>query len=230
MNNRYEEKSFTDIVKRSMNLTDIARNLGLSPFCGNRNTIKKYIKKYNIDTSHFRIDYSNRKGRFQKTPLNEILIENSTYSSYHLKNRLYEEGLKKRKCELCGQDEIWQNKQMSLILDHINGTHTDNRFENLRIVCPNCNATLPTHGGKNTRKKKEKKKKHCSCGEAIEMRATYCGNCNSFKQRKIDRPPYEQLKEEIQKYGYSATGRKYGVSDNAIRKWIKFYKKHGLLG
>ena len=25
--------------------------------------------------------------------------------------------------------------------------------------------------------------------------------------------------------GYSATGRKYGVSDNAIRKWIKYYEK-----
>jgi hypothetical protein len=40
-------------------------------------------------------------------------------------------------------------KKMSLILDHINGVYNDNRIENLRIVCPNCNATLPTHCGKN---------------------------------------------------------------------------------
>jgi hypothetical protein len=37
---------------------------------------------------------------------------------------------------------------MSLILDHINGVNNDNRIENIRIVCPNCNATLDTHCGK----------------------------------------------------------------------------------
>ena len=62
-----------------------------------------------------------------------------------MKNRLYDEGLKERKCELCGQDENWYGKKMSLILDHINGVNNDSRIENLRILCPNCNATLPTH-------------------------------------------------------------------------------------
>ena len=25
--------------------------------------------------------------------------------------------------------------------------------------------------------------------------------------------------------GYCAVGRKYGVSDNAVRKWVKFYER-----
>jgi len=58
---------------------------------------------------------------------------------------LYQEKLKNKVCELCGQDENWNGKKMSLILDHINGINNDNRLENLRIVCPNCNATLDTH-------------------------------------------------------------------------------------
>ena len=72
--------------------------------------------------------------------------------SKYLKKRLYIEGLKKRECELCGQGEEWKGKKMSLILDHINGVHDDNRLINLRIVCPNCNATLETHAGKNKNK------------------------------------------------------------------------------
>ncbi len=48
----------------------------------------------------------------------------------------------------------------------------------------------------------------------------------SILKRKVDRPPYENLKKEIKELGYSATGRKYGVSDNAIRKWIKYYENN----
>ena len=44
---------------------------------------------------------------------------------------------------------------------------------------------------------------------------------SAFNQRKIERPDNETLIKEIEELGYSATGRKYGVSDNAIRKWLK---------
>jgi transposase-like protein len=43
--------------------------------------------------------------------------------------------------------------------------------------------------------------------------------------RKVERPPYEQLLEEIEATSYSAVGRKYGVSDNAVRKWVRFYER-----
>jgi transposase-like protein len=44
-------------------------------------------------------------------------------------------------------------------------------------------------------------------------------------RRKVTRPPYEQLLEEIEAVGYLAVGRKYGVSDNAVRKWVRFYER-----
>lgn len=49
---------------------------------------------------------------------------------------------------------------------------------------------------------------------------------NSISQRKIERPPYEQLKQEIKELGYVGTGKKYGVSDNGIRRWVKTYEKY----
>ena len=52
----------------------------------------------------------------------------------------------------------------------------------------------------------------------VPHREVYCFN---IKQRKVERPSLEQLKEDIENIGYSGTGRKYGVSDNSIRKWIK---------
>jgi transposase-like protein len=52
------------------------------------------------------------------------------------------------------------------------------------------------------------------------------GNFFNSKRRKVERPSLEQLKKEVEELGYSATGRKYGVSDNSIRKWLKSYKSY----
>jgi hypothetical protein len=49
----------------------------------------------------------------------------------------------------------------------------------------------------------------------------------SFWQRKTERPTYDLLKSEIGKLGYSGVGIKYGVSDNAVRKWLKSYERQG---
>jgi transposase-like protein len=38
---------------------------------------------------------------------------------------------------------------------------------------------------------------------------------------RIGRPNKDDLMEDVKIIGYSATGRKYGVSDNTIRKWLK---------
>lgn len=46
------------------------------------------------------------------------------------------------------------------------------------------------------------------------------------KNRIVIRPEYGELKRDIDNLGFSGTGRKYSVSDNAIRKWIRFYEKY----
>jgi len=43
--------------------------------------------------------------------------------------------------------------------------------------------------------------------------------------RKVERPPYEQLVRELEETSFLAVGRKYGVSDNAVRKWVRFYER-----
>jgi len=226
MNTKYTKELLEVLVKNSITKTQLLSKLGLRHVGGNFYTINKYLKLYNIDISHFNPYYKNDISRFSKKKqksLDEILVENSTYSRTNLKRRLYKENLKQPKCELCGQDENWNGKHMSLILDHINGVWNDNRIENLRIVCPNCNATLDTHAGKNNKKIRSIKEKLCLiCNKPISKnKSVICKECSSKKRRVAKRPTLEILKQEIKNFGYSATGRKYGVSDNAIRKWLK---------
>lgn len=152
---KYSKENVELAIKNAINIKTTLKNLGLRCAGGNYKTLHKYIEMYNLDTTHFEDKhkiYERSLGlsvKKRKKDLSSILVENSNYDRGHLKKRLYDNDLKKRECELCGQDEYWNGKKMSLILDHINGVYNDNRIENLRIVCPNCNATLETHCRKN---------------------------------------------------------------------------------
>jgi transposase-like protein len=41
----------------------------------------------------------------------------------------------------------------------------------------------------------------------------------------VERPPEDQLRREVEEHGYLAVGRRYGVSDNAVRKWLREYAR-----
>jgi hypothetical protein len=43
--------------------------------------------------------------------------------------------------------------------------------------------------------------------------------------RKVERPSYDVLMQEIAETSFLAVGKKYGVSDNAVRKWVKTYQR-----
>ena len=79
----------------------------------------------------------------------EVFVENSTYPRHKLKHRIIKFKMLEYKCQCCGIGPEWQGKQMPLILDHINGINNDNRIENLRFVCSNCDSQLPTYKSRN---------------------------------------------------------------------------------
>ena len=106
--NKWKKENLENIIVESNSKTEVIKKLGLSNHGGNYRTLSKYIYLYNIDTSHFFLDKQNNSWNFLKKDLYDILVENSTYNTNHLKNRLYKEGLKERKCELCDQGEEWR--------------------------------------------------------------------------------------------------------------------------
>ena len=218
-------------------MTEALRRLGLRPAGGNFQTVKRHAAAWGISFDHFEPNaVRGLRTRQRGRPLREVLVENSTYSRSTLKRRLYAEGVKERRCELCGQDEEWNGRRMSLILDHINGVATDNRIENLQIVCPNCAATLDTHCGRNVRLAGSRQCERC--GEPFYPTSTtqrYCSRACGIhspgprdpqpERRKVERPSYEQLLADLEASNFSAVGRKYGVSDNAVRKWLRWYER-----
>jgi hypothetical protein len=236
---RFTEAAVRAAIRRSRCWRDALKLLGYSPRGGNPTTLKRYVALWQISTDHFDADAVRReRSRASRPrPLTEVLVSGSTHHRVHLKERLFSEGVKKRKCEMCGQGELWRGARMALILDHINGVSTDNRLTNLRIVCPNCAATLSTHcGRKNRMPPASRNCKRCGVEFVPNLRqqrycSRQCGQRASrayaprAHTRKVTRPPYGALIRQIAQDGYAAVGRRYGVSDNAVRKWIRAYER-----
>ena len=145
------KEEYENAIKNAKSIAEALRNLGLIDRGGNYKIIKLAAKKYDIDMSHFDGQGWNKGLKFvprQPKKLEEIMVENSSYSTYHLKERILKEGVKEYKCEKCGAVE-WLGNPIPLELHHINGDNTDNRLENIQILCPNCHALTDNYRGKN---------------------------------------------------------------------------------
>ena len=76
-----------------------------------------------------------------------------------------------------------------------------------------------------TKTEKEKEPNRCiDCGETIDNRAHRCEECEHKRQRRVEWPQRDELKELIRNKPFTAIGRQFNVTDNTIRKWCKHYK------
>ena len=178
------EEYYINLIKESESLIEVCRKANIVPTTGNYDTLKKVIKNNCIDVSHFK---RNGGTTTKKKDLSEYLTKGAKVSSFKLKNRLLKEGIKEAKCENpeCGLSE-WHGQPIPLELHHINGDNTDNRLENLQILCPNCHALTDNYSGKNQKlniRKKEikEKRRHLSEDEINQIISQSFSN-ESIKQ------------------------------------------------
>lgn len=261
-------EDFKKFVEESHTYADVCRKIGWKPQGGNYRYVKKYIKELNLNTTHFTMKGKINNGvKHNEKNLEEYLTTDSYIKADRLKWKLFSSGLKQYKCEKCGNTH-WNDGQISLQLHHINGDNTDNRLENLQILCPNCHSQTDNFCGANNRHDDEMKEIFCKCcgekiertqtglcdecyekmvngkleinsikpyarikrcgicidcGKVISSQSTRCDECSKKLQRKVERPSKEELSQLLSESNFSAIGRTYGVSDNAVRKWCKYY-------
>ena len=144
----YTINQLKEAVKTSITLVEVQKKLGYTGKGGGVYAgVKKSISENLIDTSHFKGRSHGTKNK--KYSDSEVFIENSNYSNLaSLKLRIINDKLLNYECNECGLTK-WNNKEISLQLDHINGINTDNRLTNLRFLCPNCHSQTDTFAGKN---------------------------------------------------------------------------------
>lgn len=129
---------------------DLARLLGLGDSSSAQRRVKRLAESAGLDCSHFAGQAwsrgTRRSGR--ASPLSELLVAGRATGTNALKRRLLREGLLPPSCATCGH-ERWCGRAVPLELDHVDGDRTNNRLENLRLLCPNCHAQTGTYRGRN---------------------------------------------------------------------------------
>lgn len=217
---KISDEEFANIVATSSSLKEITTRCGYSNNSGASNKIiKERLAKQGLTFAPKKIERVYREDK-------DIFIEDSPVDQSTLRRRYFQGKFSPYECAICKLPPVWQGKELALTLDHINGHNHDDRLENLRWICPNCDRQLNTFAGRNIIR--EENKNYCiDCGAEILQSSTRCTICankiRGLNCRVADRPEREELKSLIRSISFLEIGRRFGVTDNAVRKWCDTY-------
>ena len=214
------KKELETAIEGSHSTKEVLKSLGYNASTDNYRQIKKISARYKIVLPKY-------KRKFQNTTLtfDEIFRENSPYSArQNMRKMLVSMGILLDQCDECKIGTEWNNKKLTLQVDHINGVGDDNRIENLRLLCPNCHSQTDTFCGKKKPVDSLKYKNLCSCGEYKHFKSSHCRSCaqhvykTSVPPERAIWPTDEELIRKIKESNFRQVGKSLGVSDVAIRK------------
>lgn len=136
------EDKFIDIISSSNSINDALRKLDVNTMTANYRSLKRRCKSIGMEPP---IWDGSRYSYKEENPL----IENSISNRARVKKHILNKDLIKYECAICKLPPVWNGIALVLTLDHINGVNNDNRINNLRFLCPNCDRQLPTYCYKN---------------------------------------------------------------------------------
>jgi hypothetical protein len=225
-------------VSSSYSTAGVIRALGRALVGTNYRLVKRELARLGLDTSHWKggSPPTQQRKPQQRLCSKEVLVPNNSRPRALVRRVLLRENLVPYTCAECGLGPEWNGKSLVLRLDHKNGIRNDDRLENLRFMCPNCDAQSETFCGRNlsTRGQGERSDKKRPCG-ICRKNLTFmrrCRSCAAADRHKIEPqptkiawPPVEELQTRLANSSFVALASELGVSDNAIRKHLRSHAR-----
>jgi hypothetical protein len=141
-----DDKRFLDVVSKSKSMKEISETMGLST--NNYRTLHKLAERLNVELPNGRENPVVKEQRLINSCQLILRKGDKRVSGTRLKSIIFQAGLLPEKCSKCGCGNTWNEKDLVLQIDHIDGDATNNVLENLRILCPNCHTQTTTWGKK----------------------------------------------------------------------------------
>lgn len=140
------DQEFIGICNKSISMRGACSKIGMkfSTFIRKAKKLNCYNPNQNWNKGKNVLTDERVKSKY----VDSLFCINSLARREYIKRLIVSTNLLDYKCFECGLEKIWNNKIISLHLDHINGIRNDNRIENLRFLCPNCHSQTETYCSK----------------------------------------------------------------------------------
>ena len=235
----FSESDLRAAIAQSLSWAATLRALGYESKGANYRTLQRWAKEWEISTDHFDPDAAAAsRRRDAREPLEEVMVEDSTYARGTAEAAAFRRGP-----QAAGVRAVRPGRDLERTADVARaGPHqrrvqrppvgeSADRVRELRRDARHALRPQPASRADLSRLRSGVRADDtCATGTA---RQDCWGTVYSERKlgvpqphlRKVERPSYEQLKEDVRTMSMLAVGRKYGVSDNAVRKWIRWYER-----
>lgn len=228
---KYNREELLNAWERSSTINECIKNLGMRVSGAAYESIKKILLFEGLigeqEIKETKTYYNSSKTYNEKIIINlndeaSFLCKESNMKTHDLKKYIIKHNLlDSTTCSSCGISS-WNNIEISMHLDHINGDNKDNRLENLRFLCPNCHSQTDTFG----RSKNVRKVFYCTrCGKEPLTKGNKTGICMYCKWENCIDDTFvydwetseftkEEFKKEWFKEGNSLADITYNLIEN----------------